>query len=222
MIAGQGEFLLDGFAALESFTIRGPPPRHTRRFPRQGLRAVRGLSGPLILGCRFPQTDAAKMPVEPELATRSARPLFPSHFVTSFPRSLVPRSPSYTLRMPGRHGCLGCLGGCLIKVLLGAVALLAAWWLLWVALFPWALHIGGRSTPLLYWHGTGTVVSKDGKTYPLYLTFFPGQAVRVQRRGLARRQAMERQYRGQRLAVHRAGYRGVHDDQRDDVWRLHQ
>jgi hypothetical protein len=44
-----------------------------------------------------------------------------------------------------------------------------------VALNPWALHIGGRSTPLLYWHGTGTVLAKNGKTYPLYMSFWPGK-----------------------------------------------
>jgi hypothetical protein len=62
-----------------------------------------------------------------------------------------------------------------MKLLLGLGAFLAAWWLLWVVFFPWALHIGARSTPLLYWQGTGTVVSKDGKTYPLYVTFWPGR-----------------------------------------------
>lgn len=44
-----------------------------------------------------------------------------------------------------------------------------------VALNPWALHIGGQSTPLLYWHGTGTVIAKNGKTYPLYVSFWPGK-----------------------------------------------
>jgi hypothetical protein len=48
-------------------------------------------------------------------------------------------------------------------------------WALIVALNPWALHIGGRSTPLLYWQGTGTVVAKGGKTFPLYLSFWPGR-----------------------------------------------
>lgn len=70
-------------------------------------------------------------------------------------------------------GCLGCLGGCLTKVillLLGAVVFL---YVIMIVLNPWALHIGGRSTPLLYWHGTGTVISKDGKTYPLYVSFWP-------------------------------------------------
>jgi hypothetical protein len=48
-------------------------------------------------------------------------------------------------------------------------------WAVLVLMNPWALHIGGRSTPLLYWHGTGTVESKDGKAYPLYVSFFPGR-----------------------------------------------
>jgi len=42
-----------------------------------------------------------------------------------------------------------------------------------VALDPWALHIGGRSTPLLYWTGMGTLTAKDGRTYPLYVYFHP-------------------------------------------------
>jgi hypothetical protein len=37
---------------------------------------------------------------------------------------------------------------------------------------PWALHIGGRWTPLLYWSGSGKLVTKHG-TYPLYISFFP-------------------------------------------------
>jgi hypothetical protein len=80
----------------------------------------------------------------------------------------------YTRRVQRRRSCLGILGGWLTKLVLwGAVALVFVW-ALTVALNPWALKIGGRSTPLLYWHGTGTVVSKDGKTYPLYVTFWPG------------------------------------------------
>jgi hypothetical protein len=69
----------------------------------------------------------------------------------------------------------GCLTGCLTKLVLIAVGALAFVWVVTVALNPWALHIGGHSTPLLYWHGSGTVVSKDGKTYPLYVGFFPGK-----------------------------------------------
>ena len=66
-----------------------------------------------------------------------------------------------------------------------AIVLCAAFYGLIVALNPWALHIGGRSTPLLYWHGTGTVLSKDGKSYPLYLSFWPG---RPHRNGGGRRE----------------------------------
>jgi hypothetical protein len=65
--------------------------------------------------------------------------------------------------------------GCLGKLVLLTCAGLAFAWALLVLLNPWALHIGGRSTPLLYWHGAGTVVSKDGKSYPLYVYFFPGR-----------------------------------------------
>jgi hypothetical protein len=48
-------------------------------------------------------------------------------------------------------------------------------WAVIVALNPWALHIGGRSTPLLYWHGAGVVLAKGGKKFPLYVWFSPGQ-----------------------------------------------
>jgi hypothetical protein len=37
---------------------------------------------------------------------------------------------------------------------------------------PWSFHIGGRWTPLLYWSGTGKLVTKNG-IYPLYVSFFP-------------------------------------------------
>lgn len=65
--------------------------------------------------------------------------------------------------------------GCLTKLLFFAVAACAFFYVLLVAMNPWALHIGGRSTPTLYWHGSGTLVSKDGKTYPLYVSFWPGR-----------------------------------------------
>ncbi len=77
--------------------------------------------------------------------------------------------------MRGKGGCLASLSGCLTKLVLFGLAAAAFFWLLTVLLNPWALHIGGRSTPLLYWHGSGTVVSKDGKTYPLYVSFWPGK-----------------------------------------------
>ena len=74
-----------------------------------------------------------------------------------------------------RGGCLTSLGGCLTKLVIGAMVVAAVVWVAMVVMNPWALHIGGRSTPLLYWHGAGTVVAKDGKSYPLYLTFWPGR-----------------------------------------------
>ena len=73
------------------------------------------------------------------------------------------------------RGAGGCLGGCLTKLVVLMLVGTAFTWVLLVALNPWALHIGGRSTPLLYWHGSGTVVSKDGKMYRLYVGFFPGR-----------------------------------------------
>jgi hypothetical protein len=69
----------------------------------------------------------------------------------------------------------GCLFGCLSKLILWSCVAVAFVWAFTAALNPWALHIGGRPTPLLYWHGTGTALSKDGKMYPLYLSFFPGR-----------------------------------------------
>jgi hypothetical protein len=81
--------------------------------------------------------------------------------------------------MQGKRSCLGMLGGCLTKLVLWGLAAAAFVWVVMVVMYPWALHIGGRTTPLLYWHGAGTVVSKDGKMYPLYLTFWPGRPRRA-------------------------------------------
>jgi hypothetical protein len=64
-----------------------------------------------------------------------------------------------------RHGCLATLFGLIVlcaAVVYGVAALTS----------PWAFHIGGRWTPLLYWSGTGKLLTKGG-TYPLYVSFFP-------------------------------------------------
>jgi hypothetical protein len=87
--------------------------------------------------------------------------------------------------MPPHRSCLGLLSGCFVKLILFAVAAAAFLYVLTIALNPWALHIGGRSTPLLWWHGSGTVHARDGKTYPLYLSFWPG---RPRRHGGGRRE----------------------------------
>ncbi len=67
------------------------------------------------------------------------------------------------------------ISGCLTKLVLWTAFAVAAMWAFTVALNPWALHIGGRSTPLLYWHGTGTVRAKGSKALPLYVSFWPGR-----------------------------------------------
>jgi hypothetical protein len=80
--------------------------------------------------------------------------------------------------VPHRRGCLRRLGGCLSGLVLLLVAAGVLFWLLTATLNPWALHVGGRSTPLFYWHGFGNLVSKDGRSYPLYVTFWPGRPLR--------------------------------------------
>jgi hypothetical protein len=67
------------------------------------------------------------------------------------------------------------MSGCLTQLLLLVVVGVVLGWGLLVALNPWALHIGGRSTPLLYWQGAGTVLAKSGKAFPLYVSFWPGR-----------------------------------------------
>ena len=67
--------------------------------------------------------------------------------------------------MARRHGCLANIFKLLllcVVVFYGAVGLTN----------PWAFHIGGRSTPFLYWSGHGKLVAKSG-TYPLYVMFYP-------------------------------------------------
>ena len=54
----------------------------------------------------------------------------------------------------------------------GLIACLFAVYAVIVVLDPWAFHIGERWTPLLYWTGTGKLVTKRG-TYPMIVTLFP-------------------------------------------------
>jgi len=69
----------------------------------------------------------------------------------------------------------GCLSGCLTKLVLYGLAATTFLYVLTIALNPWALHIGGRSTATLYWHGSGMVIANGGRPYPLYLSFWPGK-----------------------------------------------
>jgi len=74
-------------------------------------------------------------------------------------------SPSSGAPPQKRRGC-GCLGS-----ITGAVVILIAVTLL---IHPWALHIGGRWTPALTWHGTGTLHSTSGANYPFFLEIWVG------------------------------------------------
>jgi hypothetical protein len=64
----------------------------------------------------------------------------------------------------------------ILKLVVALVLGGAIFYALVVALNPWALHMGGVSTPLLYWTGTGTLLAKDGKSYPLYVYLHPGRS----------------------------------------------
>ena len=62
--------------------------------------------------------------------------------------------------------------GCLANLLALLVICLAVVYGVAAITSPWAFHIGGRSTPLLYWSGRGKLVTRNG-VYPLYVYFFP-------------------------------------------------
>lgn len=59
---------------------------------------------------------------------------------------------------------LGCLG----TIVLGIVGIIVS-----VFVFtPWALHMGGRFTPAMRWHGYGKMHSSYGADYGLYLDIY--------------------------------------------------
>jgi len=64
------------------------------------------------------------------------------------------------LSQRGRFGILGLL---LCLALVYGVVVLTG---------PWAVHIGNGWTPLLYWTGTGRLITKSG-TYPLFVSLLP-------------------------------------------------
>jgi len=61
-------------------------------------------------------------------------------------------------KMKGKIGCGGGLG-----------LMLITFFGLTLVLYPWALHMGGRFTPALTWHGYGRMHSSTGANYGLYL-----------------------------------------------------
>src|SRR5215467_741520 len=67
------------------------------------------------------------------------------------------------MRMRRRHPILAIL---LLILLLAGVGLT----------MPWAFHIGGRWTPLLTWNGTGTLHTKSGNEYPIWISFSPSRS----------------------------------------------
>jgi hypothetical protein len=69
------------------------------------------------------------------------------------------------MRTPRRRGCISQLF-LLVMLCVAVVYVVAA------ITSPWAFHINGVPTPLLYWSGSGTLHAKSG-TYPLYVLLYP-------------------------------------------------
>jgi len=65
-------------------------------------------------------------------------------------------------RAAGRLGCLGS-GGVLFLVIFVVV----------VGGHPWALHMGGRWTPAMVWHGYGKMHSSTGANYLVWMNIGP-------------------------------------------------
>jgi hypothetical protein len=63
-------------------------------------------------------------------------------------------------------------GGCLANIFKLLLVFVIVFYVALGLTSPWAFHIGGRSTPFLYWSGYGKLVTKSG-TYPLYVFFYP-------------------------------------------------
>jgi hypothetical protein len=66
--------------------------------------------------------------------------------------------------------------GCLTKLVLLSIFGVAVLYAVIAVTSPWTFHIGGRSTPLLYWHGSGRLLAKGGAAYPLYVLFYPKES----------------------------------------------
>lgn len=82
-------------------------------------------------------------------------------------RRAAPESPMNPAGGAGpsrKKGC-GCLGSVTFAILL-VIALL-------LLLNPWSLHMGGRWTPALTWHGVGKLHSTTGATYGLFMEVYP-------------------------------------------------
>jgi hypothetical protein len=69
------------------------------------------------------------------------------------------------VRKPRRQGFLA-------QIVRFVILCLAIVYLVAAITSPWAFHIGGRWTPLLYWSGTGKLVTSSG-THTLFLYLIP-------------------------------------------------
>ena len=81
---------------------------------------------------------------------------------------------------PRKLGC-GCLGSVSFAIVLAVAVLLL--------LNPWSLHMGGRWTPALTWHGVGKLRSTTGASYGLFLELYPH--LESSRRGRTSRKNLE-------------------------------
>jgi hypothetical protein len=80
--------------------------------------------------------------------------------VASDPPNLSNAATANRAPLKKRGGC-GCFGSVTGAILLALAVL--------IGLNPWALHIGGRWTPALTWHGVGKLQSTSGVKYGLFL-----------------------------------------------------
>src|SRR5262245_19525822 len=76
----------------------------------------------------------------------------------------TPQIPAAKPAKPRKFGC-GCLGSVSFAIALALGLLLL--------LNPWSLHMGGRLTPALVWHGVGKLYSTTGASYGLYMELYP-------------------------------------------------
>jgi len=83
------------------------------------------------------------------------------------PRNPFAASASNAAPLKKRRGC-GCLGSITGAILLTLAVL--------IGINPWSLHIGGRWTPAMTWHGAGKLQSTSGARYALFLEVHPYMA----------------------------------------------
>jgi len=88
----------------------------------------------------------------------------PNNQLDEFLRAAKATSPNAPQAVGKKRGCgcIGSIGGAILFTLL--VTLLVN---------PWSLHMGGRWTPALTWHGVGQLKSSTGATYGVFIQVSP-------------------------------------------------